>query len=429
MKIVSELKLILTYQIKIKLRENKTLFKNLYQGLIPMFIVVGYMIFQAGKIIVANRKVINFYHNQVFLGISIIMIVMILTAKKIPLEWHPASMIYLLGAKLLLIFKIELFKKAFIYSVSSVLIALVLNDFKFNFQTLQIFISLYNLFTISLMSRYLIYHEGFSFKKFGMFLFYITILNFQLYANRYLGIILILCLTYASILSIRYVVRTNINFDKSFKELVFINRVNYISREMMMGDVEGLTRETQSEKYRNMGILGAIKFKNPLNQKNFITFTRINLTVSIIIVTILMIVVVLHRLGILELARVIRESEFSIPIVVFSQTMFIMNIVRLISEQKDLLITKSRQGLYLPYKKHEILKSFVVLGAPILSAITLIVGVILQKPLWVIAMASLLYSAFLFFYLCLTKRKSSMVRENLLMAIIFGISYLWIGLL
>ena len=426
---MNELKLILAYQIKIKFRENKTLFRNLYQALIPMLIVVGYMVFQIGRVIVANHEVVNLYHNQVFLGISMIMIGRILTAKKIPLEWHPASMVYFLGAKLRLTLKISLFKKGFLYAVSSILIALTLNNFNFSFQTLQMFMSLYNLLIISLMSRYFIYHEGLSHQKLGLILSYIMLLNFHLYINRYLGIILILFLTYISFLSIRQVLSTNINFDKSFKELVFINKVNYISREVMMGDMGELTRETQSEKYRNMGIFDAIRFRNPLNQKNFIAFVRTNLTVSIIIVTVLMIVIVLYRLGILELVGIIRESEFSIPIVVFSQTIFVMNIVRLISDQKDLLITKSRQGLYLPYKKHELLKSFLMLGAPILSVITLIVGLILQRSLWVIALASLLYSAFLLLSLCFKRGRCSMIREHLLMLIVFGISYLWIGLL
>src|SRR5699024_11066369 len=102
----------------------------------------------------------------------------------------------------------------------------------------------------------------------------------------------------------------------------------------------------------------------------------------------------------------------------------INNIIELMSNQKNLLIVKSKEGLYLPYKDHEINKSFMVLGVPILLIATLMSGILLQKPIWLISLVLLLYSVIFFISLRFEKRKSSDFLGTLIYFLVFGISYL-----
>src|SRR5699024_1150296 len=127
---------------------------------------------------------------------------------------------------------------------------LILNNFKISFQTIQVFLSLWNLFIISIISRYFIYNKGFNIKIMGFVFIYTIVLNLQLYTNKYLSIVLILYLTYVSIYSIREALNTDFDFGKSFADMVFINRANYLARGNAIEDAQGFVRETSAGKNR-----------------------------------------------------------------------------------------------------------------------------------------------------------------------------------
>lgn len=422
---MNDLGIILFYKLKMKFREIKSIIKNLLMGLIIIGVVLVFTVFQLGKIIIGNLELINLYNNRIVLGISIITVILTLFSKRIPLEWHPASMIHLSGAKFKTVFKISLLKETIIHIILSTFTALVLNSFRINWETIKIFLSLWNLFMISLISRYFIYNKGFNIKIVSFILIYTIVLNFQLYVNKYLSIILILYLTYMSISCIRSALNIHFDFDKSFTDMVFINRANYMARGNIIEDKQEFVRETSSEKNRDNIILKKLKFKNPLVQKNLVTFSRINVTVSIYIFAISIITVVLYRLEIFEFVKTIKELGLGTTIVVFHQALFINNILILITEQKKLLVAKSKKGLYLPYKKYEIIESFMVLGVPLLSIVTLIVGIILGKSLWIIVLSSLLYSIVLLISLYFVPNRLKFF-EHFIYFLILGVSYLFI---
>lgn len=131
-------------------------------------------------------------------------------------------------------------------------------------QTVQVFLTLWNLFTISIITRYFIYNKGLNFKILGSILIYIFALNFQLYINKYLAIILILYLTYISFYSIKEALSININFNRFFTDIVFINKANYLARGNIIGDAEEFVREISAEKNRRSSIFKNINLKNPL---------------------------------------------------------------------------------------------------------------------------------------------------------------------
>lgn len=208
--------------------------------------------------------------------------------------------------------------------------------------------------------------------------------------------------------------------------MVFINRVNYLSRGNIIEDTQKFVRETQAEKSRKNSILKNMKIKNPLIKKNLITFSRINLTISVYIFAIFTAVIILYRFEIFEFVKTIKELGLGVPIIVFHQALFINNIIDLITDQKNLLVVKSKEGLYLPYKKHEIIKSFMALGVPILLIITVTVGVFFQKPLWIIGVGSLFYTIILLISLNFEKKKASDFFGTVIYFLIFGVSFLLI---
>ncbi len=424
MRKLNDLRVILSYEFKMKVREIKSMVKNLFIGLMIMGIVFVFMVFQFGKMIILNSELINLYSNQIVLGISIVFIIFTLIYRKTPLVWHPAGMIHLSGSKFRKIFKLSLFKKAIPHVVLSILIALILNNFKMSFQTIQLSLTLWNLFTISAIIRYFIYNKGFNFKIVGFLLIHTIALNFQLYINKYLAIILILYLTYISIYSIREALNTDFDFDKSFTDMVYINRANYLARGNAIEDAQGFVRETSAEKNRNNFILKNIKFKNPLIQKNLITFSRINLFVSFYIFAIFTAVIVLYKFEFFEFVKTIKELGMGVPIVALHQALFINNIIDLMANQKNLLVVKSKEGLYLPYKKHEINKSFMVLGIPILLIATLMAGILFQKSIWTIGIGLLLYSIILLISLSYERKKGTDFFGTIIYFAIFGVSYL-----
>lgn len=423
---MNELKVIVSYEFKMKVREMKSMIKNLFTGLMIMGIVFVFMAFQFGKMIILNSELINFYSNEIVLGISIVFFIFTLIYRKTPIIWHPASMIYLSGYKFRKIFKLSLFKKTIPHIVLSIIAALTLNNFKMNSQTIQVFLTLWNLFTISVISRYFIYNKGLDIKIVSVFLLYTIALNYQLYINKYLAIILLSYLTYISIYSIREALSTDFDFDKSFTDMVFINRANYLARGNVIEDAQEFVRETSAEKNRKNFILKNIKFKNPLIQKNLITFSRVNLFISFYIFAIFIVVIVLYRFEPFEFVRTIKELDIGVPIVALHQALFINNIIDLMTNQKSLLVVKSKEGLYLPYKRYEINKSFMVLGIPILLIATLMMGILLRKSIWVIGTGLLLYSIILLIALSYEKKKGTDFLGTIIYFIIFGVSYLLI---
>src|SRR5699024_10118642 len=110
-----------------------------------------------------------------------------------------------------------------------------------------------------------------------------------------------------------------------------------------------------------------------------------------------------YRFELFKFMTTIKELGIGVPILALHQALFINNIIELMSNQKNLLIVKSKEGLYLPYKDHEINKSFMVLCAPILLISTLMSGILLQKPIWLISLVLLLYSVTFLISLSLEK--------------------------
>lgn len=79
---MNDLRVILSYEFKMKLRAMKSMIKNLFIGLIIMGIVFVFAVFQFGKMIILNLELINLYRNQIVLVISVILLILTLINKK-----------------------------------------------------------------------------------------------------------------------------------------------------------------------------------------------------------------------------------------------------------------------------------------------------------------------------------------------------------
>jgi hypothetical protein len=104
-----------------------------------------------------------------------------------------------------------------------------------------------------------------------------------------------------------------------------------------------------------------------------------------------------------------------------------MNIYEMLAQQKELLISKSKEGLYLPYSKASIIKSFVVLGIPIQIIETFLIGIILSRPLYIILLVTLLYISLLIISMYIKKDKKVGTRVLALNALILAASYILVG--
>ena len=60
---MDDLRVVLSYELKMKVREIKSMVKNLFIGLMIMSIVFLWMTFQFGKMIISNLELINFYSS------------------------------------------------------------------------------------------------------------------------------------------------------------------------------------------------------------------------------------------------------------------------------------------------------------------------------------------------------------------------------
>lgn len=150
------------------------------------------------------------------------------------------------------------------------------------------------------------------------------------------------------------------------------------------------------------------------------------LIMSIYIFVIFTLIIIIYRFEIFEFVKITKELGLGKSILVFHQALLISNIVELITNQKNLLVRKSKEGLYLPYKKREITKSFMVLGIPILLVVTLILGILLQKSIGPIVIGFLLYSIILFISLSYVKKKGSDFFAMVIYFATFRVSYLFI---
>lgn len=132
----------------------------------------------------------------------------------------------------------------------------------------------------------------------------------------------------------------------------------------------------------------------------------------------------MYKFELFEFVKIIKELGIGEPIVALHQALFINNIIDLMANQKNLLVVKSKEGLYLPCKKHEVNKSFMVLGIPILLIATLMIGILFQKPIWIIGIGLLLYSIIFLISLSFEKKKGSDFFGTIIYFVIFGVSYL-----
>lgn len=426
MKKMYDLILLLKYKFKIKIRETNNMLKNYFVILVALFIVSSYLFFYFGKVIILNLETIRFYSNYIFAAISIITVLFILLKKRIPLEWHPANIIYLSKSKFQIIIKFSLFKKLISYVSLAVTLTAILKNIALDFQTIQMFLSLLNLFVISLTSRYMIYNKKFNLKILSVVFSYIAVLNFQLYLKKYLATAVIIFLIYISILEIKKVMYIQFNVEKTFNDMIFINRIEAIARGRDIQNMQEINRETLAEKNRTNIIIKNLKFKNPIYNKNLITFSRLNVTITIYLFVLLLIAIVLYKLEIFEFVKEIKKLGLGLFIIALFLCSFIKNIITLIVDQKNLLLDKSEEGLYLPYKKTKIINSFILLGTPILLFLALFIGLIFQQSIWIIIVSLFFYLLSLLISLNYTIKTNLVVFEYVIFLIIFGISYLLI---
>jgi hypothetical protein len=418
----------LPYEFKTKIRQSKAMLKNYWAVLITICSLAAYLIYNFVNILLHNLQIINRYDGYIFTFICLFVAANTLLNKKMPLQIHPASMIFFSGSDFTRIFiRSTIIKKAFLYIISSITVGLILSGFKMNLRMVQIFTAMWNILMISLFTRHVFYHKGKNI-KFGLILvIYVVVSIIQLYTNAYISLAALLLLSISTFKLNNIILSMALDFDKSYNEMTFINRASYVARHSMMPDMQQITREHMAQKAGKRTFKRELTRENALYYKNLLTFSRLNTQVLAILSAVQFIIIVLYKFKILESIDFIAEMNLVKPILILGISLFIMNIYEMLAQQKELLISKSKEGLYLPYSKASIIKSFVVLGIPIQIIETFLIGIILSRPLYIILLVTLLYISLLIISMYIKKDKKVGTRVLALNALILAASYILVG--
>lgn len=420
---MSDLGVFLHYVFMMRKRALKSIVKNLYIGLLIVIMITIFAFLQFWKMIHLHIDSMFYYRKVILFVLTVGTFLFTVFCKKTPLECHPASMIHLSGDKFQKILRYQLYKKVVGYGIFSFLMAFLLMKFDLRLLTVKIQIMLWNLWIVSLATRQIRYHQGRSYRRYFLLAAHYLLSNIVLYLGVYGGGILLVVMTSVSGYVLMRARNTRLDFHKLQMELIERNKANYLARANDLNDAQKLAREISAQKNRKNIILRNFRSRNPLIQKNIITFSRTGFFVPIYLAVILGIVILLYQWEIFEFVRVLKKSGFAIDVVVLHQVIVINNLIEWIASQKNLLVLKSKEGLYLSYGRKEIANSFFVIGLPMIVLEVLIIGVIFKRPVLSVMVTCLLYAAVFYLYLWFEKKKKEDLLRVAIYFAVLAISY------
>lgn len=424
---MNDFKSILHYMIIIKKRELMLITKNLYIGLLIVIAITFFSIIQLWRMVIQNINLLYHYRNIIVLGFTIVTALLTILYRKTPIKFHPATMINFSGDKFQKIIVYKIYKKLTITTVLGFLLSFVLVRFRMNLHMLIIGATLWNIFFLSFIVRYITYHQKKDIRSCCLLLFCYIILNASSWGALYIKIISVLIATIISIYYTKKIVYMPIDYNKLFVDLVYINKANYLARRNDLTDAQEFSRELLAERNRKIPFDKIIAFKNPLIKKNLITFFRINLFVPFYIFAILLIIIFLYEFEPFDLIRVLKNNGVGIQIVALHQAFFINTILDIIVTQKNLLIYKSKEGLYLPFNNIQITCSFIVLALPIILLEIIFIGLLFKVSIISIFLTFTFYSITFFIYLSLGKKKKKDIYQAIAYIAIFLTSIFFIN--
>lgn len=413
----------LRYDMIRRRRALRSIVKNLYIGLSIVVGISSFMVFQIWKMVSLNINVIHYYRHTILLILTVILFAFTLFYKKPPFEFHPASMLHLSGEKFQTMITYHLCKKVVSSLVISFLMAGVLVKCDLCLELLSMQVVIWNLLFFSVAIRHRIYHKGIDIKLCVILSSHSLLLNAIIYLPISLCIPLLFLMSFVSVYYMQRALTIVLDFNKLFIELSNINKVKYLARGNNLSDAQEFLREHSAQKHRKNAILKMVRCKDPLIQKHIITFFRINLFAPLYLSVILAIVIILYQFEVFAFVKAMKASGTAIKVVAFHQGLVINNIVELITSQKNLLMIKSKEGLYLPYSKMEIVNSFFIVGLPMIGFETFLVGLLLKVSVFKICTACLSYGIVFYIYLLFEKKKKQdMLRFGIYSAMIL-VSY------
>ncbi len=410
-------------RFKARYRRLKSIIKNLLLPLLVVVFAILYLGYYSIKMILLNLEKISGNAHYIVFAICFIMFFFTFLSEKSPLKLHPASILIFSGKEISNVIRayfVIQFIKAFVICF---FVAFVLSNLSLNYFAFQVFITLYYTYVLSTIGRYYIYNKGLNYYLFASILFIFILLNLQLYLGFYSSIIIIFIISIFLVFYYFRLLSIHVDYNKLFVDMALMNRAEYLASGNNLNEANAFRREVTAKKSRGL-LLKVARFKNPLLQKNVITFSRINFGSVVFILVMYLIFIVVYKFDVFSFVLTMKELNLGKPILVFNQTTLVVNIINIISEQKNLLIHKSREGLYLTYTNSEMVKSFFILGFPLITAITLLAGFIFSVNIMIIACVFVLYSILLFVVLSFDKKKKVSIGDRFVTLSVFVISYL-----
>ena len=381
-------KIVNKYHWKIKLRQWKTLFKNYSTTFIAFGIIGVYILYQSINMYLANMSLIFSNRNGIYIFFSAMVFIVSLVRNKFPFMLHPADMIY---------FSLEDFKKykiknsiltkGAVYAIASTVFTLTV--FGVGFDGVLVALLLWTVLMASLQYRYLRISVEKDYKVTIIYIILNTLLITSLYFGNNFKIVSLITGLFIDYVLYKFIMSKRIIFDSVYDAIYETNMIQYAARNQIIADMSQIVKERSAEKHRSISFNSSLNRSNAILQKGLLSIRRTDTKTMGMLFGILIFVIILYSSGLLGKWKFISELQLDKMIVVMLVSIFLVNLLKVISDQYRLLLTKEKGGLFLPYTSSEIRFNYYKIAIPTLSAFSVLITVLLKFSLFKIIIALL----------------------------------------
>ncbi len=419
--------LYLPYWYKIKKREIRAYIEHFGLIFLMMALMAVYSVFWVCRYLTTNLELLEICRESFLLGLYLFVTFHTFLSTRIPLLLQPAHLIHFNDFHLKKVFiKPAVTFKIIFYFLVSLLGSYLLSGFKVNGVMIVVAISLWNVLFISFFTRYKYYHGKRAGKISLVFGAYIALVALAMYVNIYFAGIILAILTLGSFKFLKTTDGISLAYDKTYNDLTFISKINFAARHFRMADMLQINRQQLASKNRRKTFFRQPNKGNALFQKNLLSFSRLNTKVLLILLLMKWLALFFSRFGGLKITFI---NNFGLQklLTIYLAANFSIKYFRLFGEQKDLLVLKSKKGLYLPYSEGEVIKSFFLLGVPILLFDVFLTGLFLTTPIFITISTSLLFAALFYLSLLAGSKPRRLWQKYVFSVLIFSLWYLLVS--
>ncbi len=357
-------KFIIAQKYKIFKHRSKLMIKN-HKSVLLIFLLAAVMFLPTAiNLYINNINIVTEYNSEIFIFILSVITLYGIIEKKHILKVHHADILYLNEDALKKSIKLSLLKKILFNLCFSIIIILgVYLDSGFS---LFNFIILLNVFNGNVVCNFYNYHKSkySNCKIVFLILNILTIVTLEISFIK-IGLMIVRCLVNC----ILYFQINNVLINRNLllSELTTFDRIQHAARCNNFFEMQSIQLEANAMKKKKYSLTGELNTKNILLKKNILSLARTDLKIVIYLMTVS--IVILFLLS--------RYMNVDIVIAALLGGV-IINIKSIILKQKNNLLYKHRQGLYLSFSNNELNFSFFIIYIFFLTIVYISVIIILK---------------------------------------------------